>query len=87
VEYTGIRLQRYIDMDANISKNFKVVERLGIVFQLRMDAFNLANHIENTTSGYDTTAGDSNFGTLQLGTALGSNLPNRQVQLQGRLSW
>ena len=87
VEYTGIRLQRYVDLDANISKNFKIVERLGIVFQLRMDAFNLANHIENTTSGYDTTAGDSNFGTLQLGTALGSNLPNRQVQLQGRLSW
>jgi Carboxypeptidase regulatory-like domain len=87
VEYTGIRLQRLVDLDLNASKNFMLVERLNMVFQLRLDAFNSLNHIENTTSGYDTSVTDSNFGTLQLGTALGSNLPNRQVQISGRLSF
>jgi hypothetical protein len=85
IEYTGIRLQRIVTDDANISKNFKVWERMN--FQLRMDAFNVLNHVIQNSTGYDTTVGDQNFGTYQMGTSGGGNYQNRQLQLTGRLSW
>lgn len=85
VEYTGIRLQHYVNLDANISKNFKVYKDAN--FQLRLDAFNTANHVTQYSTGYDTTAGDSNFGTYQMGTSAGGNIPNRQIQISGRLSF
>lgn len=85
VIYTGVRLQRIVTLDANISKNFKIYDRLG--FQLRMDAFNALNHVIQSTTAYDTSSGDSNFGTYQMGTAGGGNYLNRQVQLTGRLIW
>lgn len=85
IEYTGVRMQRIVNDDANISKNFKVRE--GMTFQLRMDAFNVMNHVIQNASGYDTSVGDSNFGTYQMGVAGGGNYTNRQVQLTGRLSW
>jgi hypothetical protein len=87
IEYTGIRMQHIVNDDVNISKNFKVVERLGMGFQLRMDAFNVFNHIIQNSSGYDVTASDQNFGTYQMGNAGGGNYPNRQVQLSGKLTW
>jgi Carboxypeptidase regulatory-like domain len=85
VEYTGVRYQRIVDDDANISKNFKIWERM--TFQLRMDAFNVMNHVIQNSSGYDTTVGDSNFGTYQMGTSGGGNYTNRQIQLSGHLTW
>jgi hypothetical protein len=87
VEYTGIRLQRIVNMDANISKKFNVIERIGMVFELRLEAFNALNHPIWNSSGYSTSAGDSNFGTIQLGNSGGQNNVARQVQLNGRLSW
>jgi Carboxypeptidase regulatory-like domain len=83
VEYTGIRLQRYVNVDANLSKNFAIYDRLSA--QLRLDAFNVANHVTQFTSGYDTTVGDANFGTLQLGTSFGGNFNPRVLQITGRI--
>jgi hypothetical protein len=85
IVYSGIRMQRIVNDDVNISKNFKIVKSMS--FQMRMDAFNVMNHIIQNSSGYDTTVGDSNFGTYQLGTSGGGNYPNRQIQLNGRLTW
>lgn len=85
VEYTGIRLQRTVDVDANISKSFKIHDKMS--FQLRMDAFNALNHTVQLSSGYDTSSGDSNFGTFQMGTASSGNYPPRVLQLTGRLTF
>ena len=85
VVYSGIRLQHIVDDDANVSKNFKIHENM--VFQLRMDAFNVMNHVIQNSSGYDTSVGDQNFGTYQMGTAGGGNYYNRQIQLSGHLTW
>lgn len=85
VIYSGVRFQRIVNDDANVSKNFKIFERL--TFQLRMDAFNVLNHVIQNSSGYDTTVGDSNFGTYQMGTSGGGNYTNRQIQLSGHLTW
>ena len=85
VEYTGLRLQRYVNVDANISKNFPIYDRLTA--QLRLDAFNAANHVSQFSSGYDTTVGDANFGTYQMGTAAGGNITNRVLQITGRINF
>jgi hypothetical protein len=85
--YSGIRLQRIVNDDSNISKDFNVEKRAGMVFQLRMDAFNALNHVIQNSSGYDTTVNDANFGTYQMGTAGGGNYPNRQIQISGHLTW
>ncbi len=85
IEYSGIRLQRIVTDDANISKNFKIWE--NYVFQLRMDAFNALNHVIQNSSGYDTSLGDSTFGTYQLGTSAYGNYVPRQLQLSGKLTF
>ena len=85
VEYTGIRLQRYVNVDANISKNFPIYDRLTA--QLRLDAFNAANHVTQFSSGYVTSASDANFGTYQMGTAAGGNISNRILQITARVSF
>jgi Carboxypeptidase regulatory-like domain len=85
VDYTGIRLQRIVTQDADLSKTFTLHERLKL--QLRMDVFNAMNHVIQSSSGYDTSVSDSNFGTFQLGTSSGGNYPNRQYQFVGRLTW
>lgn len=85
VIYSGVRYQHTVDDDANVSKNFKIHESL--TFQLRMDAFNVANHVIQNSTGYDTTVGDQNFGTYQMGTSGGGNYYNRQIQLSGHLNW
>jgi len=85
IEYTGIRLQHYVNVDANISKNFPIYERLTA--QLRLDAFNAANHVTQFSSGYSTSVGDANFGTYQMGTAAGGNITNRVLQITGRINF
>ena len=85
VVYTGVRLQRYVNVDANISKNFAIYDRLSA--QLRLDAFNLANHVTQFTTGYNTTVGDSNFGTLQMGTAFSGNYSPRVIQITGKINF
>ena len=85
IEYTGLRLQRFVNVDANISKNFPIYNRLSA--QLRLDAFNAANHVTQFSSGYDTTVGDANFGTYQMGTSSGGNISNRVLQITGRINF
>jgi hypothetical protein len=84
-EYTGIRFGPNNQLDANLAKNFDIVK--GIVFQMRIDAFNVLNHIQQTSSGFDTSTSDGFFGTYQLGTSGGSNYNMRYIQIDGRLSW
>lgn len=84
-EYTGIRFGPNNQLDANIGKNFNIVK--GVIFQMRIDAFNALNHIQQTSSGFDTSTSDGFFGTYQMGTSAGGNLSTRYIQINGRLSW
>jgi hypothetical protein len=85
VEYTGARMGRNDQLNTNVSKNFALVE--GMVFQLRMDAFNVFNHVQVYSSGYDTSTSDGTFGMYRLGTSGNGNQLNRQIQISGRLTW
>lgn len=85
INYTGIRLQRIVEQDADISKVIRIHDRLNL--QLRMDAFNVWNHMIQNSSGYDTSVGDANFGTYQMGTSGYGNYPPRQIQLVARLNF
>lgn len=85
IVYTGIRFGPNNQLDMNASKNFKIHE--GIAFQMRIDAFNALNHIQQTSSGFDTSTSDGLFGSYQLGTSGNGNKGNRYIQIDGRLSW
>ncbi len=85
VEYTGAREGRNDQLNTNVSKNFALVE--GMVFQMRIDAFNVFNHLQTFASGYDTSTSDGTFGIVRLGTSGNGNQSNRVVQISGRLTW
>jgi len=81
--YTGIRLPRTHQFDANLSKNFSIFESMK--FQLRVAAFNVLNHplwAENP----DGSTNDSTFGEILRGPWGQSNLP-RQLQISGKITW
>jgi hypothetical protein len=81
--YTGVRLPRIQQFDANLSKNFKLYERLSL--QTRLEAFNVLNH-PLWSEGPDTNFNDPGFGEIQRGNSGQSNLP-RQIQLSAKVSW
>ena len=81
--YTGIRLPRYQQFDANLSKNFELYNRLKL--QIRMEAFNVLNHPLWSEQPDDST-NDSTFGLIQRGPTGQSNLP-RQLQLSAKIVW
>jgi hypothetical protein len=83
--YTGIRLGPKNQLDANIGKNFALPR--GLNFQMRIDAFNVLNHVQSTTSGFDTSTSSGTFGTLQLGTSRGSDLSQRYIQIAGKINF
>lgn len=83
--YSGIRLGPNNQLDMNVSKNFKIVK--GMQFQTRLDAFNALNHVQQTSSGFDTSTSDGFFGIYQMGTSAGGNKSNRVIQINGRLTW
>jgi len=83
VTSTGIRLPNLQQFDTNLSKNFPLVETLKL--QLRLEAFNVLNH-PLWQEGYQGSAGDPNFGTIERGAWGQSNLP-RQVQVAIKLMW
>jgi hypothetical protein len=81
--YTGIRLPRSHQFDANLSKNFSLYENLKL--QVRVEAFNVLNHplwCENP----DGSTNDSTFGEIERGPTGQSNLP-RQMQLSAKVTW
>jgi hypothetical protein len=81
--YTGIRLLRNHQFDANLSKNFTILE--GLKLQMRMEAFNVLNH-PLWGQGPDGSTNDTTFGTIERGTWGQSNLP-RQMQLSAKIVW
>jgi Carboxypeptidase regulatory-like domain/TonB dependent receptor len=81
--YTGIRLPRSHQFDADLSKNFAIRENLHL--QIRGSAFNVLNHplwCENP----DGSTNDSTFGMILRGPWGQSNLP-RQMQLSAKFIW
>jgi hypothetical protein len=81
--YTGIRLPRSHQFDANLSKNFSIYGTMKL--QIRVEAFNVLNHplwAENP----DNSTNDSTFGMIERGPSGQSNLP-RQMQLSAKIVW
>jgi hypothetical protein len=70
--YTGIRLPRSHQFDANLSKNFAVLERMKL--QVRLEAFNVLNH-PLWSEQPDNSTNDSTFGLIEKGPSGQSNLP------------
>lgn len=85
IVYSGARFGPNNQLDMNVSKNFKIHE--GMQFQMRIDAFNALNHLQQTSSGFDTSTSDGYFGVYQLGTSGNGNKGNRYIQIDGRISW
>lgn len=85
VEYTGAREGPNDQLNANVSKNFALVREMA--FQMRIDAFNVFNHLQTFASGYDTSTSDGLFGIVRLGTSGNGNQTNRTIQISGRLTW
>jgi hypothetical protein len=83
VIYSGIRLPRTHQFDANLSKNFAIVERMKL--QVRIEAFNVLNH-PLWSEGPDGSTNDSTFGLIEKGPWGQSNLP-RQIQLSAKVVW
>jgi len=81
--YSGIRIPRDQQFDANLSKNFAIVE--GIKLQLRLEAFNALNH-PLWQLDYSKSFQDTNFGTIERGVSGQSNLP-REVQVAVKVTW
>ncbi|HEY1578128.1 MAG TPA: TonB-dependent receptor [Terracidiphilus sp.] len=81
--YTGIRIPRTHQFDANLSKNFAMFE--GTSLQIRAEAFNVLNH-PLWSENPDGSTNDSTFGTIERGPWGQSNLP-RQMQLSAKIIW
>jgi hypothetical protein len=80
---TGIRVPSDHQFDANLSKNFTIVENVKL--QFRLEAFNALNH-PLWQLNYSNSAQDTNFGTIERGPSGQSNLP-REVQVALKLMW
>ena len=81
--YTGVRVPSIYQWDTNLSKNFKLYERLNL--QTRLEAFNVLNH-PLWSEGPDTNFNDPHFGEITRGQSGQSNLP-RYLQLSAKVSW
>ncbi|WP_158941666.1 carboxypeptidase regulatory-like domain-containing protein [Granulicella sp. S190] len=82
VNYTGVRNPGSNDVDASLSKNFDIYERLRA--QFRVDAFNLPNH-PVFSANYDNSPSDGTFG--QIVKASGQSNQPRDVQLTFKVTW
>lgn len=68
-------------MDLTVRKSTAITERLHLEF--RVDIFNLFNRVNLNSANFDNNFNDTsaNFGTTN------SNLPPRNMQLGGKLSF
>ncbi|MDR3792322.1 MAG: carboxypeptidase-like regulatory domain-containing protein [Terracidiphilus sp.] len=80
---TGIRLGANSEWDANLQKNFDLVESYKLT--LKLDAFNVDNHPVWSNS-YSTTQTDGTWGALTPGPTGQGNNP-RYVQLSATIKW
>lgn len=72
------------NVNASITRSFKIYRESD--FQVRVEAFNVANHAE-LVSNPNVTVGGGTFGYIT-GFALGNNAsPTRTIQFSGRLSF
>lgn len=71
-------------IDVNLSKNFKLAERLTM--QLRMEEFNVLNH-PNWYGAVDMNPKDTNFGTVNKVLTGGQSNNPRVGQLAVKLTW
>ncbi|MGH9632659.1 MAG: TonB-dependent receptor domain-containing protein, partial [Bryobacteraceae bacterium] len=80
LQFSGLTGPRISTIDATMSKNFKLTER--IAFELRIEAYNLANVMVQGDPTMNVL--DSRFGriTTQRGAYFG-----RQIQYNGRIRW
>ena len=75
----GLRAPGVEEIDASISREFKIHERLSFV--ARLDVLNVENH--SFFNGPSLTPTSADFGKI----VSQSNAPNRFIQIQGRLRW
>jgi len=83
--FNSLRGPIFINEDANVSKNFKVTEK--VTWQIRAEAYNLFNHTNLGlfgNNGTDTTANINNGGTINQ-ISLGSTM--RRLQFAMRLDF
>jgi hypothetical protein len=83
IVYSGIRIPSDNQFDANLSKNFLILDRATV--QFRLEGFNVLNHPQ-WQSNYVSDPHDPNFGTIERGPTNQSNL-QRQVQIAMKISW
>ncbi len=85
--YDGrVRLQTVAMADVSLNKMTQINERFRV--QFRAEAFNIANSFFITSTNFNSTPDNANFGTVYKSTvsAPGSNYP-RQLQLGFKLLW
>jgi len=83
--FNSLRGPIFVNQDANVSKNFKVTEKM--TWQIRAEAYNLFNHTNLGlfgNNGTDTTANINNGGSIGQ-ISLGSTM--RRLQFAMRLDF
>jgi hypothetical protein len=80
---TGIRLGANSEWDANVQKNFSILENYALT--LKLDAFNVDNH-PVWNNAYSTTQTDGTWGSITPGPTGQGNNP-RYVQLSATVHW
>jgi hypothetical protein len=76
-----------IDVDASLSKRFKITERIG--FALRGDFFNALNHTNFALASGNRIESNGTFGQISgvAGLSGGNNGGPRVLQLTGRITF
>ncbi len=68
------------DMDFAIHRTFKLPIHESANLQIRAESFNFLNHPQFTDPG-------STIGTTSVGIVSSTNIPNRVIQVAGRITW
>jgi carboxypeptidase family protein/TonB-dependent receptor-like protein len=82
--YDEFRRPIYWEIDANISKTFRITDRAR--FQMRFEAFNLLNSPMYDELGYETDTASADFGRINRNTRGQSNF-QRFIQLGFKLTY
>jgi hypothetical protein len=80
LQFDGVKGPRFVNMDATLAKEFRVVERLK--FELRGEAYNLLNAFTGNNPDLGVTS--ATFGRI---TSQRAGVFGRQIQFSGRFIW